>query len=57
MHIRVLRKPEGKRALRIPRRRWKAKITTDLREKGWGGVWTGLIWLRTGTSGVLLLTR
>jgi hypothetical protein len=39
MHIRVLvRKPGGKRALRRPRRRWKDKTTTDLREIVWGGM-------------------
>jgi hypothetical protein len=27
------------------------RIILDLRETGWGGVmWTGLIWLRIGTS-------
>jgi hypothetical protein len=48
-------KPEGKRALRRPRRRWVDNIKMDLREIGWDGVdWIGLIWLRTGTSGGLL---
>jgi hypothetical protein len=28
-------KPEGKRQLRRPRRRWKGKIKMDLREIGW----------------------
>jgi hypothetical protein len=43
-------KPEGKRPLGRPRRRW-----VDLREMGWDGVdWIGLIWLRIGTSGGLL---
>jgi hypothetical protein len=31
-------KPEGKRPLRRPRRRWKDNIKMDLREIGWGGV-------------------
>jgi hypothetical protein len=26
----------------------------DLQEVGWGGAWTGLIWLRVGTGGGLL---
>jgi hypothetical protein len=26
----------------------------DLREVGWGGAWTGSIWLRIGTGGGLL---
>jgi hypothetical protein len=30
-------KPEGKRSLRIPRRRWD-NINMDLREIGWGGI-------------------
>jgi hypothetical protein len=40
-------KPEGKRPLGRPRRRWEDNIRMDLREIGW----TGLIWLRIGTSG------
>jgi hypothetical protein len=31
-------KPEGKRTLRRPRRRWEDGIKMDLREIGWGGV-------------------
>jgi hypothetical protein len=31
-------KPEGKRPLRIPRRRWMDNIKMDLREIGWGGM-------------------
>jgi len=35
-------KPEGKRPLGRPRRRWEDNIKMDL--QGWGlGVWTGLI--------------
>jgi hypothetical protein len=30
-------KPEGKRPLERPRRRWEDGIKTDLREIGWGG--------------------
>jgi hypothetical protein len=45
-------KPEGKRPLGRPRRRWVDNIKTDLREIGWDGmVWSGLVWLRVGTSG------
>jgi hypothetical protein len=33
-----VRKPEGKRPLRIPRHRWEDNIETDLREIGWGGM-------------------
>jgi hypothetical protein len=31
-------KPEGKRPLRSPRRRWEDDIRMDLREIGWGGM-------------------
>jgi hypothetical protein len=46
-------KPEGKRPLGRPRRRWEDGIRMDLREIGLG-VWTGFDWLRTGTGGGLL---
>jgi hypothetical protein len=39
-------KPEGKRPLGTPRRRWVDNIKMNLR--------MGLIWLRIGTSGGLL---
>jgi hypothetical protein len=31
-------KPEGKRTLGRPRRRWEDNIRMDLREIGWGGM-------------------
>jgi hypothetical protein len=31
-------KPEEKRPLRRPRRRWEDNIRMDLREIGWGGI-------------------
>jgi hypothetical protein len=31
-------KPEGKRLLRRPRRRWVDNIKMDFREVGWGGM-------------------
>jgi hypothetical protein len=46
-------RPEGRRPLGRPRRRWEDIIKTDLREVGWGA-WTGLSWLRIGTGGGLL---
>jgi hypothetical protein len=46
-------KPEGRRPLGRPRRRWEDNIEMDLREVGWGA-WTGSIWLRIGTGGELL---
>jgi hypothetical protein len=48
-------KPEGKRPLRRPRRRWEDGIRMDLREIGMGGgVWIGFDCLRIGTGGGLL---
>jgi hypothetical protein len=47
-------RPEGKRPLERPRRRWADNIKTDLREREDGMVWTGSIWLRIGTGGGLL---
>jgi hypothetical protein len=48
-------KPERMRPIRRPRRRWVEYIEMDLEEIEWGGmVWTGLMWLRIGTSGELL---
>jgi hypothetical protein len=44
-------KPEGKRPLGRPRRRWEDVIRMALR--GWG-VWIGFDWLRTGTGSGLL---
>jgi hypothetical protein len=46
-------KPEGKRPLGRPRRRWENGIKVDLEKTGWG-VWSGFTWLRIGTVGGLL---
>jgi hypothetical protein len=46
-------KPEGKRPLERPRRRWEDGIKMDLREIGWG-VRCGFTWLRIGIIGGLL---
>jgi hypothetical protein len=46
-------KPEGKRPLVRPRRRWEDGIKMDLREIVWG-VWNGFTWLKIGTVGGLL---
>jgi hypothetical protein len=46
-------KPEGRRPLGRPRRRWEDGIKMDLREIGWG-VWSRFTWLRIGTVGGLL---
>jgi hypothetical protein len=46
-------RPEGRRPLERPRRRWEDNVKMDLQEVGWGA-WTGLIWLRIGAGGGLL---
>ena len=46
-------KPDGRRPLGRPRRRWEDYIKMDLQEVGCG-VWTGLRWLRIGAGGGLL---
>jgi hypothetical protein len=46
-------KPEGKRPLERPGRRWENGIKMNLREIGWG-VLSGLTWLRIGVAGGLL---
>jgi hypothetical protein len=45
--------PKGKRPLGRQRHRWKNGMRIYLKEIGWG-VWSGLNWLGTGTSGGLL---
>jgi hypothetical protein len=51
----LMGKPEGKRPLGRPRCRRVDSIEMDLTQRGWDGmVWTGLIWLRIGTSGGFL---
>jgi hypothetical protein len=35
-------KPEGRKKLGRPRRRWEDNIKTDLREVGWGTDWMDL---------------
>jgi hypothetical protein len=46
-------KPEGKRPLGRPRRKWVDNIRMDLGEVG-RVMWTGLVWLRIGIGGELL---
>jgi hypothetical protein len=43
-------KPEGKRLLGRPRRRWEDNIKAHL-QKVVCGLWTGLSWLRIETGG------
>jgi hypothetical protein len=46
----LVAKPEENTSLGRPRCKWEDAIKMDLGEIGWV-VWTGLIWLRIGTSG------
>ena len=50
VYLILVGKPEGKRSLGRPRRRWEDNIKMDLQEVGWSER-TGLIWLRIGTGG------
>ena len=50
VHRVLVGKPEGKRPLGRPRRRWEDNIKMDLQEVG-GVVRTGWSWLRIGTGG------
>jgi len=56
VHRALVGKPEGKRLLGRPRRRWKDNIKMDLQEVG-GGVGTGWSWLRIRTGGGHLWVR
>jgi hypothetical protein len=47
-------KPDGKRPLERPRRRWVDNIKMDLGEMGRGGRFTRFVWFRIGRSGELL---
>ena len=49
VHRVLVGKPERKRPLGRPRRRWEDNIKMDFRK--WEGVETGWIWLRIGTGG------
>jgi len=48
----LLGKPEGRRQLGRPRRRWRDNIKRDIEEGD--GAWTGLAWLRIETVGGFL---
>jgi len=50
VHGVLVGKPEGKRPLGRPRRRWEDNIKMDLQEMG-GVVGIGWSWLRIGTGG------
>jgi hypothetical protein len=51
VYMALLGKPEGKRPLGRPRRRWEDNIKMDLQEMGCEGVWTGSNWLMIGKVG------
>jgi hypothetical protein len=53
VYIILVARPEGKRPLGRPRRRWEDNIKMDLREIGINGG-TGFGWTRIGSSGGLL---
>jgi hypothetical protein len=53
VHRFLVGKPEGKRPLGRPRRRWEHGLKMDLGETGWGG-WSGFTWLRIGIFDGLL---
>jgi hypothetical protein len=54
----LVEKPEGKRPLGRPRRRWEDNIKMDFQEAGGGGfVVTGWSWPRIGTGGWHLWVR
>ena len=55
VHRVLVGKPEGKRPLGRPRRRWEDNIKMDLQEVGVVG--TGWSWLRIGTGGGRLWVR
>jgi len=49
VYRRLVEKPESKRPLARPRRRWEDNIMMGLQEVG-VGAWNGSSWLRTGTG-------
>jgi hypothetical protein len=55
-HRVLVEKPEGKRPLGRPRRRWEDNIKMDLQEVG-EVVGTGWSWLRIGVGGGHLWVR
>ena len=56
VHRVLIGKPEGKRPLNNPMRRWEDNIKIDLQELGWEA-WAGFIWPRIGRGGGYLYMR
>jgi hypothetical protein len=50
----LVRKPEGKRPLGRPKRRWEDGIRIYLGRLVGGGGWIGFSWIRIGIGGGLL---
>ena len=48
-YIVLVQKPDGKKSLGRPRRRWENNIKMYLQEVGWRA-WTGLVCIRVGTD-------
>jgi hypothetical protein len=59
VHRVLVGKPEGKRPLGKPRRKWEDNIKMELQKVvgGWGFVGTGWSWLRIVTGGGNLWVR
>jgi hypothetical protein len=57
VHKVLMEKPEGKRPLGRPRRRWEDNTKIDLQEVGGEVMGTGWSWLRIGTGGGHLWVR
>jgi len=49
----LVMRPDGKRPLGRPKRKYEVNIKMNLYDLG-GEAWTALIWLRIGTGGGLL---
>jgi hypothetical protein len=52
----LVARTDGKRPLGKPSRIWEGNTEINIHKVG-SGTWNGLIWLRTGIGGVLLLMR
>jgi hypothetical protein len=52
----LVARTDGKRPFGRPRRIWENNTEISIHKVG-SGTWNGLIWLKTGIAGVLLLMR
>jgi len=53
----LVARTDGKRPLGRPRRIWEDNTEINTHKVVGSGTWNGLIWLRTGIGGVLLLMQ